>query len=117
VLHTQKATEAPTQSARRETPSLHSSQLVSNLHGGLTSACHATPGLGVPTSALRLFELREVAPGAELSDSTQRVAVALPDCSALSHPELRSYQVLCSATGHLLIASYLLLPQACHWGQ
>lgn len=38
----------------------------------------------MPTSALRVFELREVAPGAELSDGTQRVAVALPDSSALA---------------------------------
>lgn len=45
--------------------------------------CCTATGLGVPTSALRLFELREVAPGAELSEGTQRVAVALPDSSAL----------------------------------
>lgn len=39
--------------------------------------------------ALRLFELREVAPGEPLSDGTQRLAVAVSDSSArpsLCHP-------------------------------
>ena len=44
----------------------------------------------MPTSALRLFELREVAPGAELSEGTHRVAVALPDSSA-HHFQLTGY--------------------------
>ena len=53
------------------------------MNGKVTGACCTDAGLGVPTSSLRLFELREVAPGAELSEGTQRIAAALPDSSAL----------------------------------
>ena len=53
------------------------------MHDKVISACCTFTGLGVPTSALRLFEVREVASGAELSEGTQRIAVALPDSSAL----------------------------------
>jgi hypothetical protein len=54
----------------------------------------------VPTSALRLFELREVAPGAELSEGTQRVAVALPDSSALRQPAIDVVNLECHADVH-----------------
>ena len=42
----------------------------------------ASTGLGVDRSALRLFELREVQPGAQLAEDAERVAVAIVGSSA-----------------------------------
>jgi hypothetical protein len=44
----------------------------------------ASAGLGVDKSALRLFELREVPPGAQLAEDVERVAVAIVGSSASS---------------------------------
>ena len=53
----------------------------------------ASTGLGVDESALRLFELREVPPGAQLAEDVERVAVAIVGSSA-SIPTRRMRRLL-----------------------
>lgn len=82
----------------------------------------------MPTSALRLFELREVAPGAELSEGTQRVAVALPDSSALRQSAIdvanleyhADLQTVCPMPPACCLGARswtLFGVQACRWAQ